>query len=289
MVIHPSRLVRFVGAPNPDEELATNTQFGWGDSVLTAKLEAIKNADATAANIASLIFEKKVDVISIPGFMQNMADPKYEQQMLARMQLAMVAKGINGTLLLDKEEEYESKNADTAGLDRLIMSFMQLASGAADIPMTRLLGQSPAGMNSTGQSDLRNYYDHISEEQELSMTPAMAALDECLIRSALGARPPEIFYTWSSLWQTTDSERAEIGNKNADTIQKLANSNLFPPEALSAAATNLLVESGTLPGLEAAIEEYGSELPDEEQSPGSDGGDADEQQQAAASREAEEE
>jgi len=38
---------------------------------------------------------------------------------------------------------------------------MQLASGAADIPMTRLLGQSPAGMNATGDGDMRNYYDRI--------------------------------------------------------------------------------------------------------------------------------
>lgn len=277
--IHPSRLVRFIGAANPDEELATNTQFGWGDSVLTAKLDAIKQADATAANVASLIFEKKIDVINIPNFMASMADPQYEAQMLARMRLAMVAKGINGALLLDKEETYTSKSAETTGLDNMIMAFVQLASGAADIPMTRLLGQSPGGLNASGDSDMRNYYDHVSEEQELCMTPAMAVLDECLIHSALGTRPPEVFYGWSSLWQTSDTERATIGKTNAETIKTLADTRLFPEQALSQAAVNMLIESGTLPGLEAAIEEFGSELPGDE---GADGEDADEQQAAAA-------
>lgn len=271
--IHPSRLVRFVGVAHPDEELAHGLQFGWGDSVLTSKFEAIKQADATAANVASLIFEKKVDVISIPNFMANMADPQYEERMLARMQLAMVAKGINGALLLDKEESYDSKSAETNGLDSLILTFMQLAAGAADIPMTRLLGQSPGGLNAAGESDLRNYYDHIQSEQELVITPAMAILDECLIRSALGTRPPELFYTWSSLWQSTDKERADIGKTTADTIKVLSDSRLFPEQALSAAATNMLVENGVLPGLEAAIAEFGEELDEEG---------ADDQQQAAA-------
>lgn len=45
-----------------------------------------------------------------------------------------------------------------AWLDR----FLQIVSGAADIPAIRLLSQSPAGMNATGESDLRNYYDRLS-------------------------------------------------------------------------------------------------------------------------------
>jgi uncharacterized protein len=41
------------------------------------------------------------------------------------------------------------------------MDFRKIVSGAADIPVTRLLGQSPAGMNATGTSDMKNYHDRI--------------------------------------------------------------------------------------------------------------------------------
>src|SRR5690606_2306274 len=111
-------------------------------------------------------------------------------------------------------------SASFASLTDLMLAFLQQVSGAADIPMTRLLGQSPGGLNASGEPDLRNYYDHVSAQQEMVLAPAMALLDECLIRSALGSRPPEVFYTWSSLWQTKDTERAEIGNKAADTVKK---------------------------------------------------------------------
>ena len=221
------------------------------------------------ANVASLVFESKVDIIKIPDLMQSLQDPRYEQQLLERLRLAAMAKGINGALMLDSLEDYQSKTANFSTLPDIMDRFLQAVAGAADIPATRLLGQSPAGMNATGDNDLRNYYDRIQAGQELDARPAMAVLDECLIRSALGSRPPEIHYNWNSLWQPTATERATIGKTIADTLKVIKDTSLFPEAALSQAAENVLVENSVLPGLEAAMEEYGESLPDEE------GGEAD--------------
>ena len=95
------------------------------------------------------------------------------------------------------------------------------------------------------------------------MTPAMYRMDEAIIRSALGARPPEVHYIWSSLWQISDKERADIGKTNAETIKTLNDTGLFPPEALANSGANMLVENSIMPGLEQAIEEAGG-LPDYE-------------------------
>jgi len=258
--IHPSRLVILHGAVRPDPEL--NGGDGWGDSVLLAISKAIKDADATAGNIASLVFEAKVDVIKIPNFMAQLADAGYEEKVLNRLQLAAIGKGINGTLVMDAEEEYEQKQLQFGGLTDVLMAFLQLSSGASDIPMTRLLGQSPAGLNSTGEGDLRNYYDRISSGQELVLTPALEVLDECLIRSALGSRPHEVFYNWRSLWQTTDTERATIGKTTADTIKTIADTRLVPDAVMSTVAVNMLTEAGVVPGLEAEMLEWAQANPD---------------------------
>lgn len=265
--IHPSRLVVLTGAMHPDPETATGDEAGWGDSVLTAVMDAIKNADGTAANVASLVYEAKVDVIGIPNLTEMLSDPDAERQITERLRLAMAMKGINGALIRDAEETYDQKSYAFAGLTDILNTSLQIVSGAADIPVTRLLGQAPGGLNSSGESDLRNYYDRIRAMQELEIAPALYTLDECLIRSALGTRPEEVFYDWRSLWQTTDKERADIGKVVADTIKVIDDTGLLPDAVWSKTAANMLVEAGIAPGLEAALEEFGEpdDDPDDEQ------------------------
>ncbi len=260
MEIHPSRLVIFNGAMAPDEDFCQGVNQGWGESVLTSTLDAIKNADSTAGNIASLVFEAKIDIIRIPDFMASLNNEVYRSKIIERYSLANMSKGINGTLLLDKEEEYESKSASLAGLTDILMAFMQIVSGAADIPVTRLLGQSPAGMNATGASDMKNYHDRIQSIQELEIQPAMVRLDECLERSA-DVKDPDVYYQWAPLEQMSEKERADIFKTTADAARQLVGTTsgqeIIPREAVSDALVNRLVEDGVLPGLDAAMEEYG--------------------------------
>lgn len=255
--IHPSRFAIFIGAPHADSLMNIGVNQGWGDSILDAVYTAMKNADATAANIASLIFEANVDVFRIPDFMASLSDPEYSNRILERFALAATAKGINRALLLDKEEEYERKQVSFSTLPEIMQSFLQMAAGAADIPVTRLLGQSPAGMSATGESDMRNYHDRVQSIQKLELTPALHRLDECLIRSAIGSRPPEIYYLWSPLQQPTEKELAEIGKMHAETANILVTTGLFTGEELRKVVATQLVEDGFYPGLEAAMDETG--------------------------------
>ena len=268
--VHPTRLAIFQGNVIPTEEGLTANENGWSDSILCSVFDTISQADGTMANVASLVFEAKVDVISVPNLMEIVGRKEDEEKLINRFTLAAMMKGNNGTLVLDGGdgsgqggEKYDTKTMAFGGMPDLIDRFLQAAAGAADIPVTRLLGQSPAGQNSTGESDLRNYYDRVQSEQELEVTPALSILDECLIRSALGSRPPEVFYNWNSLWQPTQTELIANGKVLADTLNTLNTTNLFPAEALSKAGANALTESGVFPGLEAAIDEFGSALPDE--------------------------
>lgn len=252
--IHPTRLAIFLGAKLPDDNVYSGSQWN-ADPVLVSMLDAMKNSDSTMANVASLVFEAKVDIFKVKGLMENAGNKKWIEQFLARYQLAAMAKGNNGALITDANEEYDSKTMQFGGLDALIDRFMQAVSGAADIPATRLLGQSPSGLTSAGESDLRNYYDRILSMQELDVSPALTVLDECLIRSATGKRDPMVHYVWQSLWQTTPKERAEIGKTTADTLKTLNDSKLYHADALAKAGVVMLTETGTLPGLEAALSE----------------------------------
>jgi phage-related protein (TIGR01555 family) len=259
--IHPSRVVRFIGADLPDRALNYD---GWGDSVLQAVNDAVMHAGSAAGAIAALLQEAKVDVIKVPQFMESLGTAEYRARIIERYSLANLGKSITNSLMIDAEEEWSQKTVSFTNLPEVLNTYLQIASGAADIPATRLLGQTPGGLQSTGESDVRNYYDRISAGQNLDLRPALARLDEVLIRSALGSRPPAVHYKWAPLWQMTETESAEVALKKAQATKIYADAGLMPDEALGKAVQNQLIEDGTYPGLDAALAEFGTELPDRE-------------------------
>ncbi|MGF6230200.1 phage-related protein (TIGR01555 family) [Inquilinus ginsengisoli] len=246
--LHPSRVVRLPGAELPD---GVGTD-GWGDSVLQAVMDAIRHAGLAAQGVATLIHEAKLDVIRVPQLTQNLAQDDYARRLVDRFTLANTMKGLVNALVIDKEEEWDRKQLSFAQLPEIMQQYLQIAAGAADIPATRLLGQAPAGLNATGESDVRNYYDRIAAEQRVTLGPALRRLDEALILSALGTRPPEIRCEWAPLWQLGAGEAAAIGKTKAETSTLYAASGLIPAEVLARAVRNQVVEDGLYPGIEAA-------------------------------------
>ncbi|WP_108482270.1 DUF1073 domain-containing protein [Oceaniglobus ichthyenteri] len=258
MQIHPSRLVIQHGVAPLADDAGYDAHDGWGGSVLPGMIDNLRRVDEGAANVNSLLYEAKVDVLKVDGLMNNLQSrgQAYEAEILRRMTLAATAKGINGMLLLDALEDYQQKSASFGGLPDVMDRFMQLASAAVGIPMTLFFMQSPGGLNATGESDVRNYYDRIRVQQTLHMEPSMSALDECLIRSALGERPTGLHYNWRPLWQPTAKERAEVGKISAETMKIALEMDAVSPESAGSALVNALTESGAFPGLEGYAEEF---------------------------------
>ena len=256
--IHPSRLVLLQGEELPDERYG-GTNHGWSDPVLNALLTDVRNLDATVANVASLVFEAKIDIVGIHGFNEGLRSggQQYEDTVVNRASLTSKGKSINSTLVMDAQDVYNSKNTSFASLPDIIDRFMQMASAASSIPMTLLFGMSPGGLNATGDSDTRGYYDRIKVVQTLELEPAMEILTECLIRSATGARATELHYNWKPLWQPTTKERAETGKTIAETFKIVAEGMGIPDEAISNAVVNTLTESGLAPGLEKDYKKFG--------------------------------
>jgi len=253
--IHPSRVVRFNGALLPNQQLAAD---GWGDSILQAIDESIKGAALVASGTATLVNDAKMDVLRMPHLSDNMSTQEYRDRLTTRLTYANTVKGMMNTLLLDKEEEWERIQTNLGGLPDILKMFLLMVSGAADIPATRMLGQSPVGMNSTGESDLQNYYDRIAAEQN-DLGTSMERLDEVLIRSATGSRGSDIYYEWRPLWQTSPQEKATTDKAKADAFKIDVDCGLIAPEVLKKARENQLIEDGVYPGFEEALEEYGTD------------------------------
>lgn len=250
--VHPSRVIRMKGARLPST-LANKTAQHWGDSVLHAIDDAVKAAGSTVQGLAHLIMEAKNDIIKIPGLTEQIVSQEYQNLLMHRLSLANQAKSIANATVIDKEEEWERMNQTFTGIPEVLRVFLTIVAGAADIPATRFLSQSPGGLNATGDSDTRNYYDRVKNEQNNVLRPTLSRSDEVMIRSALGKRPPELHYVWNPLWQLDEVQKADVDLKRAQTTQIYVNSGMVEETALSEAVINQLIENGTYPGLDQAI------------------------------------
>lgn len=261
--VHPSRVVRFIGNPIPMGHRILVDH--WGDSILEAVDIAIKDATSGQAGIAALIQEAKVDVFGIPSLTEKISTEKYKNALQDRFELANRLKGPLNALIKDKEEDYEQKTISFTNLPDVQRLLLQIVSGAVDIPATRFLSQSPAGLSSTGESDMRNYYDRIKAEQKLVLRPIMQKIFDIMVRSAVGQYPDDIYFQFDPLWQLTEKEQAEIGKFEADEIETLTRTGLIPDEVLAIGVRNRLIEGGRYPGIEQAYDEWGDDLVQEEE------------------------
>jgi phage-related protein (TIGR01555 family) len=257
--IHPSRVIRMFGTETPSQGFG----FQKGESVLQYLMTSVMQYDGVMANVASLVYEAKIDIIQYPGLSQVLDGGEQETAFLKAQNLAMLMKGNNGVLLLEGATSkdgvgavYSQKTMSFATLPDLINQFQAQLAGAASSNRSRMFGVSAGGLGSNGNLELSTYYDFVNSRQTNYLEPAIALLDECIIRSALGDRPDDLWYEWNSLWQISDKERADIGAQLANAAKTLSDANILPAEVLSEPVTLALVNAGVFPGLDQKLNDF---------------------------------
>src|SRR5690606_24175510 len=97
-------------------------------------------------------------------------------------------------------------------------TWVRLAS-AAGMPLTRLMGMSPAGLNATGESDLANWYSVVEAYGEREILPALRTIIRAIALSEglPNINVDELDVTFPSLWQLDPKETAELRKMVAET------------------------------------------------------------------------
>ena len=247
--LHPSRVVRFLGNAWPDPSLGASV---WSDSVLLALYDAVHAVALTTAGATSLMHEAKVDVVTVPNLSEHLSSADTTAQLSARFAYAAAMKSINNLLLLGDGETWARQRVDFAGLPEMVRTFLQVAAGAADIPVTRLLGQSPAGLSATGDSDTRNYYDMISARQEIDLRPQLERLDRLILRSE-GIDPAALTFEFRPLWQLDATTKATVALSKAQATQIYAGLELWPADVTARLVGTQLIEDGVYPNAAATF------------------------------------
>ena len=221
-IIHYSRVpFRFEGICLPYNQRLTENL--WGVSIIERLYDRMVAFDSATTGSAQLVYKSYLRTLKIPGLRDIVAAGGQPMNgLLTFVNFMSRFQGQEGITLLDKEDEFDIQQptASFTGIDSALNQFGQQISGALQIPLVRLFGQSPAGLNSSGDSDLRTYYDGIAKDQARDLKTGVTLVYK-LIAKSLGIDLPNNFEVkFISLWQMQPVEKAELAGKVSESVSK---------------------------------------------------------------------
>jgi phage-related protein (TIGR01555 family) len=216
--IHHTRLLRFIGNELPYYQRQYD-QY-WGESVIERIHDRLIAYDSTSQGAAQLVYKAHLRTYTVDGLRDIIGEggPLFDA-LIKQLNLIRSWQTNEGLTVIDGKDKFEAHQYTFAGLPDMLLQFGQQISGALQQPLVRLFGQSPAGLNSSGESDIRTYYDGIKKRQERDLRHPMTVLLDVLSMSKLGHRlPPGFGFDFVSLWQISEKEKADIANTGAQAI-----------------------------------------------------------------------
>lgn len=216
--IHHSRIVRYTGIKMPTYQAMTE-QY-WGISVIERLYDRLIAFDTATMGAANLIDKAHLRTIGINGLREILAMGGPAEENLMKMFAYVRQMQTNeGITLLDKDDTWQASTYTFSGLSDMMIQFSQQLSGSAAIPMVRLFGQSPAGLNATGENDMRMYYDGINAGQESRLRTPVETILQVQHRSQYGtALPADVEFKFAPLWQMSATEKANNSKTITETV-----------------------------------------------------------------------
>lgn len=220
-LVHRSRCLVFRNGRLPEQ--TTNAIYRyWGIPEYVKIKRALRECITSHEDGVKLLDRSVQAIYKMKNLANMLSTEDGENKVLQRLQVIDMARGILNSIAIDTDgEDYDFKTLQMSGIKDVIDATCNMLSAVTDIPQTILFGRSPAGMNSTGESDFENYYNMVENIQKQNMKAnARTVIDLILKQGALeGAIPevPKYKMKFAALWSMSDTEKANVEQTKAQT------------------------------------------------------------------------
>lgn len=212
--IHDSRLLLFVSRPLPDL-LKAAYNFG-GLSMSQMAQPYVQNWYRTRDSVSDLVHS-----FSVSGVKTNlsaMLAGTDQTQFLSRAEMFNKLRDNRGLMMIDKDtEDFFQINTPLSGLDALQAQAQEQMSSVASIPLIKLLGITPTGLNASSEGEIKVFETSINADQEILLRPNLEIILKVIQLSEFGEIDPAIGFEFEPLSGMTDTEKATVQKAKADT------------------------------------------------------------------------
>jgi uncharacterized protein len=225
--IHYSRCLRLVGDEMPYWQSVMENM--WGTSVYERIYDRLVAFDSATQGAAQSVYKSHIRTYKIAKLREisTAGGPAYAG-LLRYVNIMRMFQGIEGVTLMDMSDEFVAHAPGVSpGISEALIQFGQQLCGALRIPAVRLFGMSPSGLNATGDSDWRNYYDGIATEQETELREFVDLLLRVIAMSEALKLPDGFGFNFTPLWQMTATQKAEVADKKTGTVLAVESAGLI--------------------------------------------------------------
>jgi phage-related protein (TIGR01555 family) len=252
-----SRLVEFYGVLTTDKNFQ---KTGWGESVLRRVYDVLLKFETSFDSIQHSLTESSVPVYKVEGLL-NMLASQNRELLQSRFSLINAGKSNFRAIVLGENESYERVAAQLQEAANVVEAAMLRVAGAAQMPATILFGRSPAGMNSTGQSDMEVWYQSVAQEQSLVLGPAIRKLYSILLAQpdspTNGEVPADLKVIFPPLWTPSLQEQTNLYAQRAGADIGYVQAGVLKPEEVAVARAQ---EPGQFPKVDIMPRQEALEL-----------------------------
>jgi phage-related protein (TIGR01555 family) len=232
--VHESRILIWQGTVATKRQLREGQ--GWGDSAFNRISRVLRDFDMSWDAAAILVSDFSQAVLKIKGLTEALAGDQ-DQAVVARATLIDLCRSVARMILLDSEEDFERKATPLTGLPELLEKFMLRLAASRGVPVSMLMGQAPAGLNATGDSDIRWFYDSIAARQRRKLLPNLKRLYTLAFMAKDGPTGGVVPENWSikfrRLWQLDDLQESTRRLNNAQADAAMVNAGILQPEEVA--------------------------------------------------------
>lgn len=217
--VHESRCLLFKNGTLPQSGSRTEYRFfGMPEYVRIHK--AVQETVTSHGNGVKLLDRAVQAIYKMRGLASMLETEDGEDIVLQRLQIIDMAKSIINSIAIDADgEDYDYKMLTFSGVKDIIDSACNMLSAVTNIPQTKLFGRSPAGENSTGESDMENYYTFVNKIQKLNLKNNLGILIDIILAAGTYKgrfmEVPEYKLEFNPLWSLSETEQSAVNQTKA--------------------------------------------------------------------------
>jgi len=223
---HASRLMTFISRPVPD---MLKPAYNFGGMSMSQLMEPYVEAWLRTRDSVSDLLHS----FSISGIRTDMASTLAGgsgDSLATRAKLFNQIRDSRGLMLLDKDsEEFFQFSTPLSSLDKLQAQSQEHMAAPSHMPLVKLLGITPSGLNASSEGEMSCWYDFVASMQANLFSEHLKKVIDIIQLDQFGKIDDAIGFEFEPLEQMNGTELAAIRKSDADAAVAYITAGVIAP------------------------------------------------------------